>query len=129
MGRLIDVNKLRDVLLKEIDKFTPPLSNTDGAIRCGIRLAMNIAEDQPIIDAEPVRHGKWEETDNSHCTCSACGAEWNVFENDTEWFNFCPNCGADMRGEDGKTKRKPPQVNPEMVKALQDRIEKQRGEE
>lgn len=28
-----------------------------------------------------------------------------------------------------RAERKPPQVNPEMVKALKDRIEKQRGEE
>lgn len=28
-------------------------------------------------------------------TCSVCG-----FENEGELNNFCPNCGADMRGED-----------------------------
>ena len=31
-------------------------------------------------------------------TCSVCGCcEWDCTE--SESFNFCPNCGADMRGE------------------------------
>lgn len=30
--------------------------------------------------------------------CSECGE--NVIEIDTPWFKFCPNCGADMRGEE-----------------------------
>jgi rubrerythrin len=29
--------------------------------------------------------------------CSEC--EESVIEIDTPWFKFCPNCGADMRGE------------------------------
>ena len=28
--------------------------------------------------------------------CSVCGV---VFEDDFSRFNYCPNCGADMRGE------------------------------
>ena len=31
--------------------------------------------------------------------CSACHHVFSILDNCTEEFNFCPNCGADMRGE------------------------------
>lgn len=62
--------------------------------------------DAPTIDAEPVKHGKWEEISeyngwgDTHYRCSACGEEWNLesgtpAENN---MNFCSNCGAKMDG-------------------------------
>lgn len=53
MKRLIDANALRDKLQAEIDKGIPPFDDVMGSIRCGIRLARNIVEDEPTIDAEP----------------------------------------------------------------------------
>ncbi len=58
-----------------------------------------------LPSAEPERKkGKWEyprKFGHAHLLgkCSVCGqyegAEWIVLDNP----NFCPNCGADMRGE------------------------------
>ena len=31
--------------------------------------------------------------------CSKCLAKFSVIDNETERFDFCPHCGADMRGE------------------------------
>ena len=47
----------------------------------------------PPADVVEVRHGKLEEG------CSVCGS-WNLFDFDGYncESNFCPNCGADMRG-------------------------------
>lgn len=30
--------------------------------------------------------------------CSECLAKYNIFDNETQFFKHCPNCGADMRG-------------------------------
>ena len=50
---------------------------------------------------EERKKGKWiEVTDHEIpivCKCSVC--EWRT--KDYDWFNYCPNCGADMR-EDAK---------------------------
>lgn len=50
----------------------------------------------PTVDAVPVRHGKWLWLDGVRC--SKCN-----YKLETTWLpNYCPNCGADMRGtEDG----------------------------
>ena len=60
-------------------------------------------EDAPTIDPEELRpKGEWE-----NGVCSACGFDLRALtdgENDLEqwvWdegFNYCPNCGAEMRG-------------------------------
>ena len=46
------------------------------------------------VSAQPERKGKWIERD-SWLYCSECG-EMALECRDT---NYCPNCGADMRGE------------------------------
>lgn len=59
---------------------------------------------QPTIEAVPVVHGEWKFCDISTsyleppsgdtCECSVCGFIIDVSETN---YNFCPNCGADMR--------------------------------
>jgi hypothetical protein len=34
--------------------------------------------------------------DDTYIGCSCCKNVFNVFDNDTERFLFCPNCGAQM---------------------------------
>lgn len=59
------------------------------------------AEGARIPSVEPERkRGKWMPFDNPWYKCSECGA---VRENKSFMENFCPNCGADMRGGDNGT--------------------------
>lgn len=49
----------------------------------------------PSADVAPVVHGLWVEH-LDEMECSVCKRQWNYCDNDTNTFNFCPNCGAKM---------------------------------
>lgn len=53
-----------------------------------------------IADVAPVVHGRWQQIGYDEAmnriTCSCCLEYWNITDNDTETFNYCPNCGARM---------------------------------
>ena len=61
-------------------------------------------EVQQAADVAPVRHGRWIDAypdiePNPMCMygiCSECGFEQGI----SKYLNYCPNCGADMRGEE-----------------------------
>lgn len=65
---------------------------------------------ESIPSAEPERKtGKWIEYPdclryegaytNDQIACSECHHVFSILDNCTEEFDFCPNCGADMRGD------------------------------
>lgn len=60
---------------------------------------------QPTIDAKPVVHAHWIQDKglfrNPIIKCSHCGnfLDMNGVNAGRGNANFCPNCGADMRGE------------------------------
>lgn len=56
-------------------------------------------DEAPTIDAEPVRHGKWEvknECGYEDMTCSVCRRVCKDYGWFADEWNFCPNCGAKM---------------------------------
>ena len=58
-----------------------------------IEEAMHRFVNLPTIEAEPVRHGRWEYKHfSSEPHCSLCLAEYPIET------NYCPNCGAKMDG-------------------------------
>lgn len=60
------------------------------------------AENNQLLAAAPVQNGEWIDTpDNTTKICSYCKADWNVFDNETYRFYFCPNCGAIMDFSEG----------------------------
>lgn len=60
--------------------------------------------DIPAADVRPVVYGEWvknEKQDKESISyCSACGYPVSLFWAES---NFCPNCGADMRGKRNAT--------------------------
>ena len=69
--------------------------------------AYGVIQEMPTVDAVPVRHGRWNCSDDVYesAVCSVCG--WDTTEpwvHIKEWFKFCPHCGADMR-KDGEHDR------------------------
>lgn len=55
----------------------------------------------PTIDAVSVVHGKWIKR-HGIINCSVCKrSNWSAcFEDTVRSFNFCPSCGAKMKGAD-----------------------------
>ena len=69
----------------------------------GLKAVGEMVQNFPAADVVEVKHGRWElygNDDGCGCSyfCDKCGANY-----DEDWFyehgqfNFCPNCGADMR--------------------------------
>lgn len=53
----------------------------------------------PVVDAAPIMHGRWirpDEDERVSCTCSNCGWESHLYEDDVYGMPYCPNCGAKM---------------------------------
>lgn len=47
----------------------------------------------PAADVRPVKRGEWG-SDMSTAICKHCGHAFPAF---MRMYNYCPNCGADMR--------------------------------
>lgn len=56
---------------------------------------IHIVDGQPTILAKPVVHGEWVFIGDYDSRCSVCGEEYCIGPD--EDYNYCPNCGADMR--------------------------------
>ena len=94
--RLIDADAFKSFLCKccNILRSEEPCEPSD----CNI---LAVIDEQPTVDAVEVVHGRWEDfCRGKMCCCSVCKAEFDNTCNEIhgEW-NYCPNCGADMRGK------------------------------
>lgn len=59
-----------------------------------------LIESVPAVDVRPVVRGRWSEKPyllGTTNVCSVCGENYGMPHGK---YNFCPNCGADMRGGD-----------------------------
>ena len=73
---------------------------------CGTADYIYMIEDMPAADVAPVRHGRWEEaSDGDGIVCPFCRTDFCTIIYDTEYFNYCPNCGAKMDETVGENKR------------------------
>lgn len=92
--RLIDA----DESLKRINDILPRRTESDyqKGIAVGMAMAKVAIHEQTTVDAEPVRHGRWEDKPHKmmgECPrCSVCGSF------DPIKYRYCPNCGAKMDG-------------------------------
>lgn len=77
----------------EIAKLADMLENlTDDKDKQSVRFAINVIEG---FEEKP--HGKWIRANGTYY-CSCC----KHYAYESQKFDFCQDCGADMRGEDDK---------------------------
>lgn len=95
--------------MRLIDADALPVYESELSVRKGKRLYFCPTEaivNAPTIEAEPVRHGRWQITDAypHNVYCSACHTRfaqthWEVWEDGSLPRAYCPNCGAKMDGD------------------------------
>lgn len=91
--RLIDADALRMLWLDE-----------DPNLDLEINTVLESIDEQPTVEAEPVRHGTWETVLyeqsgrlNSYAhACPRCKYVYKDFK--PIGYNYCPNCGKPMDG-------------------------------
>ena len=72
---------------------------------CDSARTLEAIETLPAADVRPVVRGRWSWRTGSEYRCTNCGRHTHVDEVMEEpAYNYCPYCGADMRGgdEDGE---------------------------
>lgn len=93
--RLIDYDAAIDCYYAEYEKqdICDGSQDRDYLKRC--------FDEAPTVEAAPVVHGMWVESDipgSMLSKCTVCGFRCGAYT-----FNFCPNCGAKMDLNDGKS--------------------------
>ena len=79
------------------------LTDANGKEHDGVTL-QSVIDAQPTADVRENIRGKWIKAKDDvsfHYECSVCKAKplYEEFCHQPELSDFCPNCGADMRGE------------------------------
>ncbi len=101
---LIDADKLKEQISVAINSMIEGDETEEelkllGLIKATLDAAVALA---PTVEAEPVRHGKWDENAVPFCNvCQECGAavERHCVKRNGS-LKRCPNCGAYMDVEE-----------------------------
>jgi hypothetical protein len=81
----------REAVKRVFKDFGKPLVMAPG-------LAVRQIDAIPSADVVTVVHGRWEEADDGDgVVCSVCREDFCTIYLETERFNYCPNCGAQMK--------------------------------
>ena len=100
--RLIDADALYLELSKKATHWVELGTKTAISWATALQDAKRFVEDAPTMDPESLRKkGEWRFCkDEGHmlAECHLCGYVAEGFQ--AALWDFCPNCGADMRGDD-----------------------------
>ena len=106
MAEYVNKTKILDHLKDVYEQI--PLKNESRQLIAAFKVYI---ENRPTADVQEVRHGRWEDMSDIYdkgkdLRCSLCHRRASAFVGGSEdWWDmwepdFCPHCGADMRGDD-----------------------------
>ena len=101
--RLIDANAAADKIMREAENHCDDLNIIGIALIVCFARMLRDENDFPTIEAEPVRHGRWNyRHEDDWCYCTACGTDAEGSDGECLLTDYCPHCGArmDERGAD-----------------------------
>lgn len=97
MPRYIDADELKAKFCNHCDERDCKPDATDTVYGCVIA---DTIDNIPIIEAEPVKHGRWIKMGYEDYECSNCKAAlWARKVNPVEKYKYCWSCGAKMDGD------------------------------
>ncbi len=96
--RYIDADNLKERIPKDIHEDV--FENCSNCELLDDKQVKELIDSQPTADVRENVMGEWISTGFMEVKCSNCKETFHELES----ANFCPNCGADMRG--GKNEQK-----------------------
>jgi len=98
------------ILLGMMNGNTNLDETTNKIVREHIKEVNRLIDNAPTVESKRLR-GKWIEREDmdyldenkvihKHFECNKCGLIHDFIDGHTSQYNFCPNCGADIRGEE-----------------------------
>ena len=108
MPRTIDADAVTSILEEWEEQACDGTENdgSDGTTRVlhpvptTTREMIDLIADQPTIEAEPVKHGRWVHDINNLYGCSECMERETMSPKKLK--PYCPNCGAKMDKEENE---------------------------
>ena len=106
MGKKIDAEELYHRMYDEAFEKDSDLQKWDSGCWIRFKLFENVLKDMPEVEEKT---GHWIEQDgydgDTYYDCSECGESFCLIEGTPtdNLYNYCPNCGAEMKGENNES--------------------------
>lgn len=102
--RAIDADTLEKDIRENYEKYADSVVFEEQVFAIRFKQIEQYIKTFPVVEVEPVKRGKWIESNENgfeNVYCSACGCSTYRDECFCDYvrFAYCPSCGAKMEGD------------------------------